>query len=124
MKFRIEKIRTVVGTNLLYVDVAFLEDNQVIHRNDFVMQLKPTHTVYIGRVGPNGEPLDKGAEYFEEHDTDSAAEIVANIQAYASRASMRRLDNRDRNLSVEDTDPLGLRVRPAVAALIRVEVNV
>jgi hypothetical protein len=30
------EIKTVRGTNLLYVDVAFLDGGQVVHRNDFI----------------------------------------------------------------------------------------
>lgn len=124
MKFRIEGIQTVAKTNLLYIDVAFLENGQVAHCNDFIMQIAPTYQVYIGRVGPNGEQLDQGPEYFETFDTDVAALIQENIQRYAGRADMALQDNRDLSLSTEDTDPLGLRARPGVAALIGAEIDV
>lgn len=121
LKFRIEKIQTVTKTTLLYVDVVFLENDQVIHCNDFIMQIWPTYQTYIGRVGPNGKQLDKGPEYFEEHDTDVAGEILANIGRYAARSAMNEADNRDPGIVTEDSDPLGLRAKPGVADLIGVE---
>jgi hypothetical protein len=124
MKFKIIEIQTVKGTGRLYVDVAFLDGGQIVHRNDFVMELRPTHRRYIGRVGENGEQLDKGEEYFEEYDTDVAATIVANIQRDAARAAMKRADNRDPGIVIEDTDPLGLRAKEGVADLIGAEVAV
>lgn len=41
MKLRVNRIQTVAKTNLLYVDVAFLENGQIVHRNDFIMQISP-----------------------------------------------------------------------------------
>lgn len=124
MKLKIVGIETVKNTNYLYVDVEFLDGGQVVHHNDFIMQIAPTHRRYIGRVGENGEQLDKGPEYFETYDNDVAAEIVASIRRYVERATMKRVDNRDSRIQTEDTDPLGLRAASGVADLIGVEVDV
>ena len=123
MKFKITKIETVKGSHRLYVDVAFLDGGKIVHRNDFVMQIALTHCEYVGRVGPDGEQLDKGEQYFETRDTDVAAEIVANIRRYAERADMKRVDNRDPDISTEDTDPLGLRAKEGVTDLIGAELT-
>jgi hypothetical protein len=123
MRFRIERIETVRGSQRLYVDVAFLQADKVVHRNDFIMEIRPTHVEYIGRVGPDGERLDQGPEYYEERANDVAAEILANIRRYAGRATIRRLDNRDGGIATEDSDPLGLRAAPGVAELIGAEVE-
>jgi hypothetical protein len=120
VKFKIEGMQTVKGSNRLYVDVAFLEGGEVVHRNDFIMQIAPTHRRYVGDLGPDGEILDPKA--YEEYETDVAATIVANIQRYAARAAMKRADNRDLGIITEDTDPLGLRAKPGVADLIGTEV--
>lgn len=122
MKFKIALMRTVKGTNYLYLDVAFLDGGKIVHRNDFVMGIRPTHRRYTGREGPDGERLDEGPEYYEEYGTDVAAEIVANIRRYAARSPMERADDRDPGIRTEDTDPLGLKAAPGVADLIGVEV--
>ena len=125
MKFKIMRIETLKGTNYLYLDVIFLnDDNKIIHHNDFIMQIAPTHRVYVGRIGPDGEQLDTGKEYFKIYDNDVAAEILANIRHYVARATMKRSDNRDQRIITEDTDPLGLRARPDVAALIATEIPI
>ena len=124
IKFKITWIETVKGTHYIYLDVAFLKGGQVMHRNDFIMQIQPVYRIYIGRVGPNGEQLDQGDEYFEQHDTDVRAAILDNIRRYVARADLAVKDNRDRGIRTEDTDPLGLRARPGVAELIGAEVDV
>jgi hypothetical protein len=123
MRFRVTDIKTVEKTNLLYIDVEFLDQGQVVHRNDFIMQLRPTHRVYVGPLGPNGEVLDPKA--YEERETDVPAEILANIRAYVARTDFAkvRFDHRDPGVRREDTDPLGLRARPGVAVLVGVEIN-
>jgi len=121
MKFKITKIETVKGSHRLYVDVAFLDGGKIVHRNDFVMQIRRTHREYVGAEGPNGEILEPKA--YEEQANDVAAEIVANIRRYVARVDMkRRVDNRDQSIVTEDTDPLGLRAAPGVADLIGAEV--
>jgi hypothetical protein len=124
MKIRVEAIRTVEGTGLLHVDVAFLDQDQVVHRNDFIMQIAPAYRVYTGALGPDGEILDPKA--FEERQTDVVAEVLANIRAYVARTDFgkSRFDRRDPAIRTEDTDPLGLRARPGVAALVGVERDV
>jgi hypothetical protein len=126
MKVRIEAIQTVKGSALLHADVAFLDDKgQVVHRNDFIMQIAPTYRVYVGEIGPAGEILDP--EAYETHETDVPAEILTNIRAYLARhPDLGKLpaDYRDPHIQREDTDPLGLRARPGVAALVGVEAEI
>jgi hypothetical protein len=121
-KFRVESIRTVAKTNHLYVDVAFLDAGRVVHRNDFIMQIPARQREYVGDVGPDGEILDP--EAYEETDSDAAGIIAANIRRYVGRAKMETPDARSPRIETEDTDPLGLRARPEVAALVNVEVAV
>jgi hypothetical protein len=126
MKIRIADIKTVARAGLLYVDVAFLDDQrEVVHRNDFVMQIAPTYRVYTGELGPNGEILDP--EAFEELQTDVPAVILTNIRAYLVRhpdLSKLPADCRDPHIRREDSDPLGLRARPGVADLVGAETDV
>lgn len=128
MRYRIESIGTIRGTNLLYVDVAFLVegDNNVVHRNDFVMQIEPTSFRYnrwidTGKVDDLGEPiLEPDINSREEYDTDVRAVILENIARYVARIDVRKVavDRRDTRIKVEDTDPLGLRAAPGVTKLV------
>jgi hypothetical protein len=38
-RLRVAAVHRLEGTNLLYLDVEFLQDGQVAHRNDFIMQI-------------------------------------------------------------------------------------
>lgn len=120
MKFKINEMQTVKGGTRLYVDVEFIDGGKTVHRNDFVMEVQPTYRVYVGELGPEGEVLDPKA--YETHDTDVAQEILGNIRRYVARSAMVKKDNRDRRIPIEDTDPLGLRAKPEVAALIGAEI--
>ena len=125
MEFRIVSLRTLTvgGTHFLYVDVEFLELGRVLHRNDFVMQITAQRRVYVGPDLPDDGSIPPDPADYELQDNDVRAIIVANIRAYAARASAQfaaRPDNRDARLAraAVDTDPLGLRARPDVAALV------
>lgn len=121
MKYRIDDIKTVENTSLLYVVVSFLDDTGkiVLHRNDFIMQIAATqhwYTHWIDDTTP--DPIS-----YEEYDTDVKTVILSNVKSYIERLETRTDvpdDLRNSNIKSEDTDPLGLRTKPGVAQLIGV----
>lgn len=126
MKYRVEAIQTVKGGGLLYVDVAFLDDQGgLLHRNDFVMQMAATQHRYTEYTGEGKERRPVLASY-EEYDTDVKQQILENIKGYLDRVDVAKgkEDRRDPGISTEDTDPLGLRAAPGVAELVGAEIPV
>jgi hypothetical protein len=127
MKYRVDKIETVKGSSLLYVEVAFLDDaEKLLHQNDFVMQIAARQGQYTrwldtGKTTLNGRPiLQPDPTSYQETDTDVAAMIQQNIKAYIERTDVAKAkaDNRDRSIPTEDSDPAGLRAAPGVAQLV------
>lgn len=116
--FKITSIQTVKNTlGFLYVDVEFLDAGRVFHREDFVMQISPTVRRYTGPELAEGETPEP-KDYVEEA-VDVKAAIIENITRYVkSSAFGRGGDTRDPNIFRDDTDPLGLKATPGVAALI------
>lgn len=126
MKFKITSLQTVKGSNMLYADVEFLDDaGQVVHLNDFIMQISPTQIVYIGPPLANDESPDP--KDFEEQPVDVEAVITSNITRYAHRYNDfagLTADNRDASIERDNTDPLDLKADPKVTDLIGTEKDI
>lgn len=122
MDYKITKIETPKGTAYLYVDVEFIDQSgEVVHRNDFVMQIPPTRRVYIGPELAEGETPD--LKDYEEQETDVKTEIIGNIERYISRIEARgtsRLDARDPSIKTDQEDPLELKTKLGVVEMIGV----
>jgi len=110
------------------VEVAFYDaSSRLVHRNDFVMRIAPTKTVYTGPDLDEGDVLDPGD--VETVDVDVRAEILANIRRYVGRANAGgryAADYRSQALkeAASDTDPLGLRARTGVSELVNSRLDV
>lgn len=132
MRYRVEDIKTVGGTDLLYVEVAFIEDgrDRSVHYNDFALQIFPTQNIYIGPdIGPGD--IDPDEVYvpnpgdYEAVETNVRQVIIDKIEAYMGRLDKIGLENKpfdDRSNTLRrtkvDTDPLGLRGKPGVEDLV------
>lgn len=119
MRFRVEQIRAVRGTGMVYADVAFLDgEGAVVHRNDFLMQVPASRRFYTGEVGPGGEVLDPDA--FVEVASDARSVIVENIRRYAARLDLHtaRVDARDGRIRTDASDPAGIVARTDVQELV------
>ena len=116
--YKILSTQTVKGTNYVYFDVEFVQGGKVIHKNDFILDIKPTFLEYTGRVDRDGELLD---DTFIEHDTDLDKVIKDNVSEYVKNFapfSDGRLDKRSKGIEKNDTDPLGIRADKQVTDLI------
>lgn len=70
MKFKIIEIKIIEGTNRLYIEVEFSEDQIIVHYNDFIMTILPS---------------------------DNAVDtVLTNIENYMARLNIWILDNRSK----------------------------
>lgn len=107
MEYRITSVCTPKETNYTCVDVEFADGDRIIHKNDFVLDIRPTYLEYTGRYDPDGEMLD---ETFAEYHTDIEAVVKREIEEYARSALIveRKIDSRDRLIEREPIDPLNI----------------
>lgn len=124
MKFKIRSVKTLKGTEYLYLDVEFVKGAQVIHRNDFVMQVPQVRRHYYGEVGPDGEILEP--EKFTVERSDAVGVILGNIRAYLGRVDLEKapFDLRLPGVETDETDPRGLLGRLEIQAIIGVDLEV
>ena len=122
MDYQVVSIQTVSGITWLYLRCDFYSGDILVHKNDFVMQIRPTHTFYVGRPLDPDDPDDiPNPRDFVTIENDVRAEIVANIERYVERLEGRQnapADSRDRRIRSDERDPLGLLARPDVVDLI------
>jgi hypothetical protein len=114
---------------LLYLDVEVYTDaGQLIHHNDFVMQIPRFKRTYTGPELAEGEQPDP-ANFITERltRTEVRAQAVVNIRGYVQRIKAAlaenkpvRFDNRDPSLPATDEDPDGLIAD--VAGLLNIEI--
>ena len=106
--------QTIGPVDFLRLVVEFSQAGQLVHINDFYMQLSPNKATVTGP--------DPDVDYIIEAKTDGelAAEIRANVTAYIGRTAgtWPGFDNTNPALAGDGRDPLGLLARPGVAALV------
>lgn len=132
MRYRIEDIKTVANSTLLYVEVEFIETgrDRTVHYCDFAMQIYPETTYYSGPpiepgdIDPDEVYIPDPNDYTTE-ETDVRQAIIDNIEVYLGKLERGGLGTRpfDARSPVlrrtkQDTDPLGLRGKPGVTDLI------
>lgn len=121
MDYKITQIEMVKDSSALYVEAEFLENDEVVHRNDFVMQVKPTRRVYSGPPLAEGEEPDP--ENYTVEQVDVAGVITANIESYIDRfearpQAARKADNRSRKIQRDKVDRLAVLNRAELRALL------
>jgi hypothetical protein len=122
MDYQVVSIQTIENTTWLYLRCNIYAGDILVHKNDFVMQIRPAHTFYVGRPLDPDDPDDiPNPRDFVTIPNDARAEIIGNIERYVDRLSGRPgapADSRDRRIRADDRDPLGLLARPDVTDLI------
>lgn len=133
MNFKINNVKTMPlggGKRLLYISIELYSNSgQLIHHNDFLMEIYRAKVTYTGPVlGPEDEPDPANYSIVQRTRAEIRAEVAANIRRYIKRLKDRSAgglhvmyDDRDQTLTLSEDDPDGLAAD--IAGLIGQEIS-